>query len=57
MMIRDGDIFTGNQSGEDYEVGSFLGRGGFGVVHEAIRLSDGSKFVVKAPVDLGKMKV
>jgi len=56
-MIRTGDIFTGDDTSEDYDVQHELGRGGFSVVHLSPMLSDGTDFVAKSPLDLGDMKV
>ena len=55
-MIRAGDIFA-DDYGDDYEVGKFLGQGGFGVVHLISRLSDGCQFVAKAPLNTDKVKL
>lgn len=54
-MLRDGDIFEGT-SGESYEVGETLGKGGFGIVHSCKRLSDGVFFVCKSPTDNSDLK-
>ena len=48
-MMRQGDFFTLDDSGEDFEVGIEIGKGGFGVVHMCTRLSDNAEFVCKSP--------
>lgn len=49
MSINPGDIFTGNDTGDDYEIVSTLGSGGFGDTYLIHRLSDGVEFVAKVP--------
>jgi len=49
MSINPGDIFTGNDTGDDYEIVLPLGSGGFGDTFLIRRLSDGVEFVAKVP--------
>lgn len=55
-MLRTSDIFSGDESNDDYEVGKEIGRGGFGVVHLCIRMSDQSEFVCKSPTGSESIK-
>ena len=56
-MMRQGDFFTLDDSGEDFEVGIEIGKGGFGVVHMCTRLSDNAEFVCKSPIDHDELKI
>lgn len=47
--MNNGDIFTGNDTSEDYEVLKRIGQGGFGDTYLVARMSDGEEFVAKIP--------
>jgi serine/threonine protein kinase len=49
VVLNNGDIFTGNDTNEDYEVLKRLGSGGFGDTYLVGRMSDGEEFVAKIP--------
>ena len=46
MVLNSGDIFTGNDTSDDYEVLNRIGQGGFGDTYLVSRMSDGLEFVV-----------
>ena len=45
MVLNNGDIFTGNDTGDDYEVLNRIGHGGFGDTYLVARRSDRVEFV------------
>ena len=47
MVLNNGDIFTGNDTGDDYEVLNRIGQGGFGDTYLVARMSDRVEFVAK----------
>ena len=49
MVLNNGDIFTGNDTGDDYEVLNRIGQGGFGDTYLVARMSDRVEFVAKVP--------
>ena len=53
MSMKIGD-FLNDSNGNDYEVKSELGEGGFGKVYLIVRLNDGLECVAKEPKDLEK---
>ena len=54
MSMKIGD-FLNDSNGNDYEVKSELGEGGFGKVYLIVRLNDGLECVAKEPKDLEKI--
>jgi len=51
MSLKPGDIITGNTTGDDYEISSEIGAGGFAKVFLIMRLSDNSEYIAKEPLD------
>lgn len=49
MVLNNGDIFTGNDTSDDYEVLNRIGQGGFGDTYLVARMSDSEEFVAKIP--------
>ena len=49
MVLSSDDIFTGNDTGDDYEVLNRIGQGGFGDTYLIARMSDRKEFVAKIP--------
>ena len=54
MSLKPGDVITGNTTGDDYEISSEIGEGGFGKVFLIMRLSDNSEYIAKEPKDYDK---
>jgi len=54
-MLHIGDILTGNDSQEDYEIKSKIGEGGFGTVFLITRVSDNRDYIAKEPASLDKI--
>ena len=54
LMLHIGDILTGNDSQEDYEIKSKIGEGGFGTVFLITRVSDNRDYIAREPKGLDK---
>ena len=54
MAMKLGDFIQGKTTGDDYEIKSKIGEGGFGMAFLITRLSDNRDYIAKEPKDLDK---